>query len=319
MDEIILLLDVYVEQNNKLLEYIRKILEDENENEYYRENQEILYIGIVNRVYSLWETFCKDIAYEYYGKIRKQLLAKGELVRKLKLNELPGYIVEEGTICGNKISYEIKKEFITYTSKNIDFDELKKLFLRFDINIDKLKNNRNIKEYINDKSYIFEIDEFDDRSLSKAIKNITDERNMVSHFSAIEQYQELNNIIVWTELCKILARELCNIIIVKIIENIDNSPTKLGTFIKFLTNKCVLCIDVSLGVKSDLESIIYTKRDGKIINVYSPKSFMVNDRIVETINGNDEAGIMLTPLVKNNNTIVKKDDIYIMKKDMYNK
>lgn len=311
MDEIIALLEEYVNQNDKLLKYINKLIKDERE--YYRENQEILYIGIVNRIYSLWETFCKDIAYEYYGKIKKQLWDKGELVHKLKLNELPGYIVEEGVVSDNRISYEIKRDFITYTSKNIDFDELKKLFSRFDVNIDELKKNQSIKEYMKDKSYVFELNDMDDGCLNKAMKKLTNERNMVSHFSSIEQYQDLGNIIYWAELCKILARGLCEIIASSIVEIVDNTPTKLGDFKKFLKDKSVLCVDVSSGAKVDYKSIIYTKRKGKIINIYRPISFMVNDVKVEAITENDNAGIELKPLVKNNTVIVKKDEIYVMK------
>ncbi len=216
MDEVFLLLEDYVCQNDKLIEYINKL--QTTDKEYYRDNQEILYVGIVNRTYSLWETFCKDLAYEYYKRIKTKLMEKGELVHKLKLNELPGYIVEEGIILDDRISYEIKRDFITYTSKNIGFEELKRLFLRFDVNVENLQGNPVIRKYLEKNSFYFGIEDFSKDYLKTAMKNLTDERNMVSHFSSIDEYQELRNIVAWAEFCKLLARELTGIICRLLIE-----------------------------------------------------------------------------------------------------
>lgn len=310
MDEFILLLKEYVAQNKKLIEYINNL--QRKEKKYYRDNQEILYVGIVNRTYSLWETFCKDIIFEYYQRIKDKLLERGELVHKLKLNELPGYIVEEGVIFENRISYEIKRDFITYTSKNIGYDELKNLFSRFDINVEELKANKRIVDYLNENNYFFGIDDRGKDNLKTAMKNLTDERNKVSHYSSIYDYQDLNIIISWAEFCQVLARELTSIIIKNVIINMENNLIRLGNYVKYLNSKHVLCIDVLDGVTADLNSIIYTKKDDKILNVYKPLSFMVNDKAVDEINEYDNAGIMLEPFVETKTTITENDEIYVI-------
>ena len=310
MNEILLLLDEYLAQNKKLIDFIGKMQGDNIK--FYRDNQEILYVGIVNRTYSLWETFCKDIVFEYYQRIKDQLQEKGELVRKLKLNELPGYIVEQGTITGNRISYEIKKEYITYTSKNIGFDELKKLFSRFDVNVEELQVNKVIRKFLEENSYCFGIDDFTKEYLKKAMENLTDERNVVSHYSSIEEYKELSIIVTWVQFCQIIARELTNIIICLLIEKIDTKPRKLGDFVMYLNKGPILCIDVSTDAYADANSIIYTKRNNKVKNVYRPKNFKVDDEKVEAISEGDKAGILLDSLVENFKTIDKKDEIYVL-------
>ncbi len=310
MDEILLLLDEYLAQNNKLIEFISNM--QGVDKEYYRDNQEILYVGIVNRTYSLWETFCKDVVFEYYQRIKEQLHEKGDLVRKLKLNELPGYIVEQGTITDNRISYEIKKEYITYTSKNIGFDELKKLYSRFDVDVEELQSNKVIRAFLEENSFYFGIEDFTKAYLKTAMENLTDERNVVSHYSSIDEYKDLTIIVKWVQFCQITARELISQIIRLLIEKTDIKHRRLGSFVMFIKNGPILCVDVSTGAFADEKSIIYTKKNNKIKNVYRPKSFKVDEKDVESIGDNDKAGILLEPIVETNTAISKNDEIYVI-------
>lgn len=310
MDEFLLLLKDYLAQNEKLIQFISNL--QGSEKEYYRENQEILYVGIVNRTYSLWETFCKDIVFEYYKRIKDQLLEKGELVQRLKLNELPGYIVEQGTIVDNRISYEITREYITYTSKNIGFEELKALFMRFDVKVEELKSNQAIRDYLEDNGLYFGVEDFKSDYLKIAMKSLTDERNVVSHYSSIYEYRELKMIISWVQFYKVIAQELTGIIIRKLIEELDTKPQKLGSFVKYFSNKHLLCIDVSTGASANSESIIYTKKNNKVKNVYKPLSFMVENNKVNSIKEDDKAGIMLNPLIEKTKSIIQTDEIYVV-------
>ena len=310
MDKIFILLEEYLNQNDKLIEYIKTL--QSADIKYYRENQEILYVGIVNRAYSLWETFCKNLIFEYYEKIKNQLLNNGELIHKLKLNELPGYIVEEGIIQNNRISYEIKKDYITYTSKNIEYEELKRLFLRFDVNVDELKSNKKIKEFLNNNSFYFGIEDYCNNKLKKAMKNLTEERNKVSHFSSIEEYQDLRSIIAWVQFCQLIAKGLSSIICKLTVEKTEEQSKRLGDYVRYLSKKHVLCIDISENVSADLKSIIYTQKKGKVKNIYRPLSFMVNDKKVDMVNENENAGIMLWPLVETSTSIDKADEIYVI-------
>jgi len=310
MDEFLSLLKDYLAQNEKLIQFVSNL--QGSEKEYYRENQEILYVGIVNRTYSLWETFCKDIVFEYYKRIKNQLLNRGELVQRLKLNELPGYIVEQGTIADNRISYEITKEYITYTSKNIGFEELKTLFMRFDVKVEELKSNQVIRDFLVDNGFYFDVEDFKNDYLKIAMKKLTDERNVVSHYSSIDEYKELTIIISWIKFYQIIAQELTSLIIRNLIEETDTNPQKLGSFVKYFSDKHLLLIDVSTGVSADSESIIYTKNNNEVKNVYKPISFMVENNEVSSIKEDDKAGIMLNPIIEKNKSIIQNDEIYVI-------
>lgn len=312
MDKIIVLLEDYIRKNKELIKYIENIESTAENLKYYRQNQEILYVGIVNRVYSLWETYCKDLAYEYYNIIKDYLRDDG-LVQKLKLNELPGYIIEKGIIRDNIICYELSKSLVTYTSKNIGYDELKALFSRFDVDAAELNQKDTIKKYLEEK---LEISHDTKNALKIAMKNLTEERNLVSHNSSIDQYQELKTIIVWSEFCMLLAQELAGIVCKLFIQHLDeNSFKELGAFANYYKNKSVLCVKTFLDHVVSKDMIIFTKNGNKIINIYKAISFQIDDINVEKINNNDEVGIMLKSVFETKKGISNHDKIYIVAVD----
>ena len=141
---------------------------------------------------------------------------------------------------------------------------------------------------------------------------MTDERNMVSHSSIIEQYQDLGNIVAWAKFCMVIAKELSNILIKQIIKNTDKNTIKLGTYVRYLKRKHVLCVDVSTDASVDLNSVIYTKNGEAILNVYKPLSFMVDDKEVDSISINDNAGIVIDPIVETKTSIGDSDDIFVI-------
>lgn len=306
MDEIIELLDEYLRQTDQVIEYVNQLTGEERE--YYRKHQEILYVGIVNRTYSLWETFCKDLVYKYYLQIKEELLSRGELVKKLRLNELPGYIVETGRIQDEAILYDLKKDFITYTTKNIGSAELKNLFDRFGVEVGSLKSTHSIKEHLKDNNEYFDISDFRQDFLKIAMSKLTEERNKVSHSSSIVEYQRLEDIRGWAVFFQLLSKELTMIVCKKIIDNNRDALNNVGKYQKFYNGPQVLCIDIGNNVQIDKKTLLVIKRSDNIIALLKPESFEVNDIDKESVVANDPAGIKFKALFSDRISDIRETD-----------
>lgn len=307
MDEIIELLDEYLKQYDQVIEYVN--LMNSEDIEYYRKHQEILYVGIVNRTYSLWETFCKDLVYKYYLQNKEELLSKGELVKRLRLNELPGYIVETGRIQDEAILYDLKKEYITYTSKNIGSNELKNLFDRFGVDVlDSLKSATSIKSHLENNNEYFGISDFRQDYLKIAISKLTDERNKVSHSSSIDEYQRLEDIKEWAVFLQLLSKELTMIVCKKIIDNNRDALNSVGKYKKFYKGSQVLCIDIANNVHIDKKSLLVIRRSDKVLALLKPESFQVNDTNKDSVTANDPAGIKFKVLFTDRISDIRETD-----------
>jgi len=310
MDELIALNETFLEQINTIIEYIGKLVNTDKG--YYRFYQEIIYVGVVNRTYSLWETFSKDLVFCYYELIKEQLIKDGKLVQKLKLNELPGYIVEEGIIHDNYIYYELKKEFVTYSTKNIGINELKNLFARFDVDVDTLYSNREIIEYLKENAEAFDIQEENQEILKTAMSRLINERNLVSHSASIENYQSLETIKTWAHFFTLLANELTFLICKKFVNQDGMCLDNIGKIVKFYKKSQVLCIDIADCITINSRSLLIVKRNEQIKYLLKPISFMVNDVEKEYVQSKDPAGIKLRPLFRDKADIKDTDNIMLL-------
>lgn len=282
-----------IKKYKELLLFIESLKEDK---EYYNLNQEILYTGIINRCYSLWETYNKHIVFDYFSKIKDELIASGELISKLKLHELPAYIVETGLYNkeDNNISYELKNEFITYTSKNIDFEQLKELYSRVKIDITQyLKNSNTIRTFLIDHKDSFEDNAREKDELKKAMKAIISERNRVAHYAGIDDYKNLDYIVVWIyfymTLVEVIAKSVCHDIAKK------NGTIEIiaGNVVNYIKRQDVICIDTYDDVHIKKTSLIAVLKDGNLVDITKPLSFFVNDAEREDVKGNEKVGIKL--------------------------
>lgn len=307
MDEIIELLDEYLRQTDQVIEYVNKLTGEERE--YYRKHQEILYVGIVNRTYSLWETFCKNLVYKYYLQIKEELVLRGELVKRLRLNELPGYIVETGRIQDEAILYDLKKDFITYTTKNIGSNELKNLFDRFGVDVlASLNSTTSIKKHLEDNNEYFGISDFSQDYLKIAMSKLTEERNKVSHSSSIDDYQRLEDIKEWAVFFQLLSKELTMIVCKKIIDNNRDALNNVGKYKKFYKRPQVLCIDIANNVQIDKKTLLVIKRLDNIIALLKPESFKVNEIDKDSVIANDPAGIKVKALFTDKISDIREND-----------
>lgn len=309
MDEICILIDSFLNETSSLETFISSL--NGEEKEYYRRNQPILYIGVINRTYSLWETLCKDLAYFTYTQKKAKLISSGEFVQRFKLSDLPGYIVENGVIEDEYIKFELKKDYVTYTAKNMTFSEMKSLFERVAINVEPLKSVGRIKDFLDEESTAFGLTGISENMLSLAVKRTTEERNVVSHFSSIDTFVDLYSVTKWIELFKILAEELANLVIKSVLEMKKDDWVALGKYVRYLSTQKVLCTDIADGTSVDKKSLIIDERGGKIYGLYRPRSFMVNDKEIESVSSGEPAGIGLDALFSQNNHPAPGDSLFV--------
>ncbi|MBE5977916.1 MAG: hypothetical protein E7249_02125 [Paenibacillaceae bacterium] len=318
MNDIIELRDEFLKQINKLLNYVKLLNDDEKA--YYRNNQEILYVGIINRSYSLWETFNKDLLYAYYLLMKDTLIREGNLVQRLKLYELPGYIFEDGTYDNikNSINFELKKDFITYTGKNMDTSQLKSLYGRFDIKIDnKLANSKVIREFLTDKESLFQINDINKSHVDQALSRLIQERNIVSHYSTIDDYQNLETVKIWIEFYQVVAKELSKIVCCNYLNTVCTNAEQLGKYVGFYKKKNLLLIDVNSDIAVTNNSYIGLANQDTLEQVLIPVSFMVNDNCVEQVTKNDKAGIQLLSIFDNEWNIKPTSNLIVLDKELF--
>jgi hypothetical protein len=272
----------------KFIEYL------ERHRKYYNLNREILYAGVVSRCYSLWETFNKNIVFEYYQKIKEELITSGQLIQKLKLNELPAFIVEEGNYNreNNYVYYELKEEFITFTSKNMEINQMTTLFDRVNIKIkEKLVNNKNINSVIEENPSAFNIDLVDDNALKKSLKMIIDERNIISHYATIDEYKDLSYIKGWIKLYMTLLQEIIKSVGFEL--SIKDYFSQIGEFKNYLTQNNILCIDLYDKIQIKKSSLIGIVRNGSMTDIVIPLSFKIDEIEQQNASANDKVGIKL--------------------------
>lgn len=291
------------------------IIELDVNREYYSKNREILYTGIINRGYSLWETFNKNIVFIYYEKIREELIKNGNLVSKLRLHELPAYIVEKG--CYNSendyVYYDLKEEFITHTAKNMDTSQMTALYDRVGLSIVReLEGKPEIKAFFASESNTFNISENDPNKLNGALKIIINERNSTAHYARIENYMDLSYIKDWIKFYVILLQEISKIVCHELSKKNKIIDKNVGIFQSFLTVKKVLCIDLSDGICVTKESLIGIIKNNKLVDIVKPISFNVDGVDKDSISENEKVGISLSSLFGEVTTINKSSKIYIL-------
>ncbi|KAA2302516.1 hypothetical protein FY526_19415, partial [Clostridioides difficile] len=105
---------------NILVDYIQ--FNKNNQDAHYREYRDIVYGAIINRGYSLWETFVKDIFFTFFTLKKTEFYQKNTIIEKYRLHELPGFLFEQALFDINQeqISFRLNKQILSYTSKNMD-------------------------------------------------------------------------------------------------------------------------------------------------------------------------------------------------------
>lgn len=282
-----------------------------NEHEYYSVNREILYTGVINRCYSLWETYNKNAVYYYYLKVKDKLIESNKLIEKLKLHELPGYIVEQGKFHpkDNYVYYDLKEELITYTSKNMDINQLNTLYDRVGINIlENLYSNTDIKYFLSNQTGDFN----KDIELKKALKDIIIERNSTAHSASISTYKNLSFIEDWIKLYKLLIREITIIICNEIAKNQELFEKTIGEYKKYVKHMNVICLDLYDDVYIDRNSLLGIVKNNKMVDIVKAISFQIDNNNKNEARGNEKVGIKLVSYFDKTINITENNKIILL-------
>lgn len=282
-----------------------------NEREYYSRNREILYTGIINRCYSLWETYNKNMVYNYYVKVKDKLIESNELIEKLRLHELPGYIVEQGKFhpTDNYVYYDLKEELITYTSKNMDINQLNTLYDRVGIEIvENLYSNADVKKFFSKQTNNFHTDS----RLKKELKDIIAERNRTAHFASIDEYKDLSFIEEWINLYKLLIREITIIICNEIVKNEELFRNNIGEFKKYIKNSNVICIDLHDNVYINKNSVLGIVKNNKLVDIVKITNFQIDNDDKDEARGNEKVGIKIISYFDKTINITEKNEIILL-------
>lgn len=299
-------------QYNKLESFISEL---KTNRMYYNDNREILYTGVINRCYSLWETSNKNIAYAYYNHTKDELLRNRTLISNLRLHELPAYITEQGQYnsAENFIYYNLKEELITFTSKNMDINQLNALYKRVGIDIiNKLNANIVIKDFLLQDTGAFLTLNNSDKDLANALKEIIQERNGIAHYADIDNQKDLDILIEWTKLYKLLLQEISIIICYEIAVYNKLLDSCIGTVQRYLADKAVLCIDLADNISINKSNLLGILKNNILVDIVQPISFQVDNVEKDVTNNNDKVGLKFNSCFNKSTTMNGSTKIIIL-------
>ncbi|WP_054028110.1 HEPN domain-containing protein [Bacillus sp. FJAT-28004] len=286
----------------------------DNKEANYREYRDIVYGAIINRGYTLWETYVKDLFFSFFTLKKQEYYDNNTLIEKYKLYELPGFLFEAAQfdLANESITFKLNKDIVSFTSKNMDMKEMSKLFKRIEIDIqNKIDNNDELKNAITSFELAFENGLLEQKKPTQAIKRIIQERNLVSHYAHIDNFQSIDILLEWIRYYKLLGKVLCKTICLEYIKTVDSVKKIIGECKNALGNE-ILLVDINSEINFDKSTLLYVYSDNKIIDVVIPVSFMVNDNEVSVINSNDKAGIRLKTIFEYNTRIKKEYKYYLI-------
>ncbi|WP_270167710.1 HEPN domain-containing protein [Paenibacillus sp. SYP-B4298] len=265
-----------------------------NQSANYGEYRDIVYGAIINRGYTLWESFVKEIFFIYFSLKKVEFYDNNTIIEKYRINELPGFLFEQALFDKQqeKISFQLNKSILTFTSKNIDMSELAKLFKRVDLDVQaELNNNLELKHAVLTFDVAFENGLLEENKPTQALKRLIQERNLVSHYAHIDQFQSIDILLEWVKYYKLLGKILSKVICLEYVRTIETDKKEVGECKNVLSNNLIL-LDTAPQVEIKMSTKIYIyNSSNKLIDIVIPKSFMVENKVVETVPEMSKAGI----------------------------
>lgn len=277
----------------------------ENESAHYRNYREIVYGAIINRAYSLWETYSKELFYEYFSLNKEQFINDGSIISRYRIHELPAYLLENANFHkdSESLNIELTKEILVFTSKNIELRELNNLYNRIDVPIvEYLEQSDSLKTFMHDKNLPLEEKKVgQESSIARALKRIINERNRTAHDASIDDYQDMDTLEDWVDFFEELGFVLYESILLKYINlSVGDSKKIIGTCKKIIRNS-IGCYDIdeNISLEKDNRVLVYktVKGEEKLVDVLLAQSFMVNNEPKDKVEGFDKAGIVFESLI----------------------
>ncbi|SDP77473.1 HEPN domain-containing protein [Clostridium gasigenes] len=313
MQDIILKYDEFKKHLLTLKEYV--LFNKKEREAKYSDYRDIVYGAIINRGYSLWETYVKDIFYEYFILKKDEYYENNTLIGKYKISELPAYLFEDAILNEKDdiIMFKLNRQVISFTSKNMDMNEMRNLFKKLDIEINNtLDNNMDLNEAVNLFEISFENGLDKDKKTTQGLKRLIEERNFVSHYAHIDTFQDLEILLEWINFYILLGKTLCKFICLEYVKGLSCNKSIIGECKNALTKRNMLLVDIGDKIKVDKTSLLYVYSNNILIDILKPISFQVEGSDVEFVQAGDKAGINIKTIFDYDEKIRAEYKYYII-------
>lgn len=284
----------YIDNLQSLGKYIEFNKKDENA--HYNQFRPIVYGAIINRAYSSWETFAKELFYEFFLLKKQEFIENGSFIKRYKIQELPGYILESLVFDSENESLNLKisKDLLVFTSKNIELKELNSLYSKIDIKILRhIDASSELKSLVEEKEFPLTNDK-NHTNVARALKFIISERNRTAHNSAIDDYLEINILEEWVFFLKYLGFLVYEKVILSYFEGVVKESKRSIGECKMVIQNTIGCFDIQENIYIDKNTPIFVFRgspeDEEIVDVLYGKSFRVKDVDKEFVEDLDKVG-----------------------------
>lgn len=291
----------YIDNLQSLGKYIEFNKKDENA--HYNQFRPIVYGAIINRAYSSWETFTKELFYEFFLLKKQEFIESGTFIKRYKIHELPGYILESLVFDSENESFNLKvsKELLVFTSKNIELKELNSLYRKIDINIlNHIGASMELESFVEEKELPLANDR-DDINIARALKYIILERNRTSHNSAIDDYLDVDMLEEWIVFFQHLGFLVYEKVLLFYIEGVVSTEKKGIGECKGIIQSTIGCFDIEDNTYIDQNTPIFVFRgssaDEELVDVLYAESFKVENISKDFIEGLDKAGCNFKSLI----------------------
>nr|WP_263326067.1 HEPN domain-containing protein [Neobacillus sp. Marseille-Q6967] len=289
-----------------------------DEGAHYDAYRPIIYGAIINRAYSSWETFSKELFYEYFLLKRQEFIENNTFIKRYKIHELPAYLLENLVFDSENETFNLKinKDLLVFTSKNIELKELNNLFSKIDIQIQRhIEKSDELKQFVEEKALPLSNDRME-KNVSRALKYVITERNRTAHNSAIDDYFDIPILEDWVTFFEKLGFVVYEKVLLFYFENIVKDNRKyIGDCQRASSENSLCCFDINEEISINKESTIFVFKgetdDDDLVDILTPESFMVEDEIKEFVEGLDKAGCKIKSMLYENPNVKKHYKYYI--------
>ncbi|QBJ66773.1 hypothetical protein C3496_10460 [Bacillus anthracis] len=288
----------YEENLQALKSYIE--FNKENESAHYNQFRSIVYGAIINRAYSLWETFSKELFFKYYSLRKKDFIKDKTFISRYKIHELPAYLLEKANYdeLNETMSLALSKEILVFTGKNVELNELNKLYNKIDIPINRyIEKSDYIKSFLEEKELPLESAETkEDNKIARSLKFIIKERNKTAHDASIDEYQDMNILEDWIEFFGKLGFVLYESVILYYTNELIHINRVVIGECKTVINSKIGCFDIEENVVVECNNLVFVYKGidlkESLVDILIAESFKVEDEDKDKVESFDKAGIV---------------------------
>lgn len=307
------------------LQSLRKYIDfnKENKEAHYKEYRPIVYGAIINRAYSSWETFAKELFYEYFLLKKEEYIGNGTFIRRYKIHELPAYLLENIVFDPGSETFSIKldKNILVFTNKNIELKELNNLYSKIDVPIiNHIEKSEELKILLDEHEFPLSIDNSENK-IARALKYIITERNRTAHNSEIDDYHDMSTLEEWVIFFEKLGFVVFKtILIIYANHMLIDSRVLIGPC-KQIVGKTIACFDIEEGCRIKKSDLVYVYRGNddkeELIDILVAKSFKVEGQDKDYVHDHDKAGCNFESIIFAEPKIKVHYKYYIFKNSCY--